>query len=142
MKNDPNWVMSCSGYYGKCKPQNLLNGCLDYNADKGKGFNASTGFSQVDWVSFDFGEQKLITKFAIYSLGDVTHDPKVFDLQISEDNESWKTIVSFVGKPGTAKRQEFVGFRAKSRYWKWKILSRYSGWQTVCREVEFYTEGS
>jgi hypothetical protein len=134
LKNKEEWVTHCScRWFGNCKPQNILNGSYEYDMN-GKGFNGGTAsFNLV----FDFKKIVELQKFAIYNLGDVTHDVKDFKLEFIDEGKK-ELIGKFKCEQGIEKKQEFGGFKARGRKLKFTVLSIYSQYQAVIREVEFF----
>eukprot|EP01047_Picozoa_sp_COSAG01_P013730 COSAG01_NODE_652_length_14497_cov_38.547968_11_plen_322_part_00 len=93
----------------------------------GEGWNAGgTDSKGANYLVFDLRKSMNIVGFAMYSVGDVTHDPNECHLQISNGfskNKNWTTVGTFYGKAGFDGLQEFSGFRATSRFWRFYIAS-------------------
>eukprot|EP01080_Neovahlkampfia_damariscottae_P012367 gene12367-6035_t len=133
-KNKEIWFQSCScSWYGNCHPKNLLNRKYEYDMN-GKGFNGSHSFS----IIFNFQKKVEINGFAIYNLGDTTHDVKEFTLEMKKKGV-WKPISnSLYCEPGTKEQQIFSDLNGEGFELKFIVKSVHSMYQAVIREVEFF----
>ena len=88
----------------------------------GEGWNAGgTDAKGGQYAVFDLGRGMHIVGFAIYSVGDVTHDPDEIQIQTSAQasgSSKWTTVATVHGGAGDDGLQEFGGFSATSRYWR------------------------
>ena len=88
----------------------------------GEGWNAGgTDAKGGQYAVFDLGRGMHIVGFAIYSVGDVTHDPDEIQIQTSTQASGggkWTTVATVHGGAGDDGLQEFGGFSATSRYWR------------------------
>ena len=99
-----------------------------------------SGWNVPNWASFDFGAPRVVTSFSFYSFGDVTHDVKDWELQMSETGtDGWTSVVSGVGVSGSDDEQTTTFDGVVSRYWRFYIPTRHTGFQAYVKEVVFYS---
>ena len=99
-----------------------------------------SGWNVPNWASFDFGAPQLVTSLSLYSVGDVTHDVKDWELQMSETGtDGWTTVASGVGVSGSDAEQTTTFDGVVSRYWRFYIPTRHTGFQAYVKEVVFYS---
>jgi len=109
----------------------------------GEGWNAGgTDAKGGQYAVFDLGRGVHIVGFAIYSVGDVTHDPDEIQIQTSAQASGggkWTTVATVHGGAGDDGLQEFGGFSATSRYWRLYIASTHKPQyhQAMVKEVYF-----
>ena len=133
-KNDSS-VVSSTGAEEGCDAWKAADGKIAFRAVApgginqfvGEGWNAAgTDDKGGLYLVFDLKTQTEIIGFAMYSAGDVTHDPDECRLQALMGpywGVNWTTIATFRGQAGFDGLQEFSGFKATSRYWRFYIAS-------------------
>ena len=84
-------VYAESTYYETERASNLLKDDMTiWNAGHLDGWDVD------NWCCFDFEEPIRITEIALRSCGDVIHDAKAFNLDISDyPNGPWRTIATY-----------------------------------------------
>ncbi len=93
----------------------------------------SSQYKDEQWISFDFGMPKVLSKMII-----VWEDayPVDYDILISQDNENWQTILSLKDKKGGVDEVEIAP--VKTRYVKILAKKRFnplwgiSAWEILC----------
>ena len=115
---------------------NVIDGSVDNYWNAGH----IDGWDVPNWASFKFEEATLVTSFSFYSYGDVTHDVKDWELQVSETGtDGWTTVASGVGVSGSDEKQTVTFDGAVSQFWRFNIPTRHSKYQAWVREVAFYS---
>ncbi|KAI8498079.1 hypothetical protein Bbelb_240230 [Branchiostoma belcheri] len=93
------------------------------------------------YIVLDLNSPYIISQISINNIGDITHDVKAFKLQKSQSGSpyNWEDV-KFVGdvQGGTCRRQEFGGFEATARYWRFVVTQTHSGNQPYLRELNLY----
>ena len=116
--------------------ENVIDGSVDNHWNAGH----VDGWDVPNWASFDFVAPQRVTGFSFYSYGDVTHDVKDWELQVSETGtDGWTTVASGVGVSGTDEKQTVNFDGAVSQFWRFYIPTRHSRYQAWVREVSFAT---
>jgi len=94
-------------------------------------------------IVLDLKEPHTLTRIALNNFGNTVHDIKAFKLQKSTlwSPFHWEDVVSVTDvEVGTDRRQEFGGFKATARYWRFLITETSEGWQPRLRELNLYGE--
>ena len=113
---------------------NLIDGSVANHWDAGH----VTGWNVPNWASFYFVAPQRVTGFSFYSYGDVTHDVKDWELQVSETGtDGWTTVASGVGVSGSDEKQTVTFEAVVSQFWRFYIPTRHSQYQAYVREVAF-----
>ncbi len=73
----------------------------------------SSGYNDGQWISFDFGMPKVISKIVIYWEAAYAVD---YDILISNDNDNWETLLSLKEQDGGSDELQFS--QVKTRYVK------------------------
>ncbi|XP_078589031.1 uncharacterized protein LOC144869531 isoform X2 [Branchiostoma floridae x Branchiostoma japonicum] len=138
LAQDSSWVVDSSG-----TPW-VSNG-VTHDAAKALDGVAKTFWNPVGTVRhsvrhivLDLKEPHTLSRIALNNYGNTLHDIKAFKLQKSTlwSPFHWEDVVSVTDvKVGTDRRQEFGGFRATARYWRFLITRTSEGWQPRLREL-------
>ena len=127
-------LLAVNAFHASGPGSNVIDGSV------ATGWNAGdvTGWNVPNWASFDFGAPQLVTSFSFYSAGDVTHDVKNWELQVSATGTGgWTTVASGVGVSGSDAEQTTTFDGTVSQFWRFYIPTRYTGYQAYVREVVF-----
>ena len=115
---------------------NVIDGSVDNYWNAGH----IDGWDVVNWASFQFSEPTLVTSFSFYSYGDVTHDVKDWELQVSTTGtDGWTTVAAGLGISGTVEKQTVTFDGAVSQFWRFYIPTRHTRYQAWVREVAFFS---
>ncbi|CAH1250757.1 NPTX2 [Branchiostoma lanceolatum] len=135
LTRDTSWVVDATGN-GNDAAQALDGNTWSFwnPRDLGQNYN---NWSMV----LDLAEPYTLTRIAVTSHGDTTHDVVAFKLQKSLVGSpyNWEDVVSVTNvQGGTSHRQEFGGFHGTARYWRFLVTRTHSDWQPYLRELELY----
>ncbi|XP_078658356.1 uncharacterized protein LOC144903813 [Branchiostoma floridae x Branchiostoma belcheri] len=133
LTGNTSWIVDASG--------NDATRALD--GDAGSFWNppGPPGISQDWYMVLDLGQPYNLTRLAVNSYGDTTHDVAAFKLQKAQVwiPYTWEDVatVRYV-QGGTNQRQEFGGFQGTARYWKFTIMRTHSIYQPWFGELNLY----
>ncbi|KAI8478075.1 hypothetical protein Bbelb_441960, partial [Branchiostoma belcheri] len=125
LTGNTSWIVDASG--------NDATRALD--GDAGSFWNppGPPGISQDWYMVLDLGQPYNLTRLAVNSYGDTTHDVAAFKLQKAQDVATVRYV-----QGGTNQRQEFGGFQGTARYWKFTIMRTHSIYQPWFGELNLY----
>ncbi|XP_066287028.1 uncharacterized protein [Branchiostoma lanceolatum] len=92
------------------------------------------------FIIFDLAGPCTLSKISITNYGDTTHDISAFQFQTSASSYpyNWENVLAVNGVAATSAPQEFGGFSAKGRFWKFIVTETHGTWQPWLREVNFF----
>ncbi|XP_035696734.1 uncharacterized protein LOC118430131 [Branchiostoma floridae] len=92
------------------------------------------------YIIFDLVGPYTLSKIGITNNGDTTHDISKFRLQtsVTSDPYNWEDVVTVTDVAASSELQEFGGFSATGRFWKFNATETYGTWQPWLREVNFF----
>jgi len=96
--------------------------------------------SAPNWLTFDFGETRVITDIMIRCSGDRTHDVNVWDLHKSntDDGQNWGVVLQMRARVGASTEQWFhLPHPTALKVGRIYIHSTHSQWQPYVREIGF-----
>ncbi|XP_078619227.1 uncharacterized protein LOC144886466 [Branchiostoma floridae x Branchiostoma japonicum] len=141
LARDPSWVVDSSG-------TPWVNDGVTYDAAKALDGVAGTYWNPMDtelhsnrYIVLDLGAPHTLARIAVNNYGDTTHDIKAFKLQKSQLGSpfDWGDVVSITDvQIGTNRIQEFRGFKATARYWRFVVTQTSEGYQPWLRELNLY----
>ncbi|KAI8489552.1 hypothetical protein Bbelb_327190 [Branchiostoma belcheri] len=148
LMRDPSWVVDSTG-----TPWVDENELGTYDAAKALDGNTGTYWNPQgieryhnNWyIALDLATTHTLTRIAVNSFGDTTHDMADFTLQKSQVGgpHIWEDVATVTGvKNGTDERQEFGGFLETARYWRFVVTRTNSGHQPWLRELNLYGTSS
>ncbi|XP_035698761.1 uncharacterized protein LOC118431627 [Branchiostoma floridae] len=138
LTQDPSWVVDSAG-----TPR--VHSGVTYDATKALDGDTVTywnpqGIDNNRYIVLDLTAPQTLTSVAVNNYGDTGHDIAAFTLQNSQIGSpySWDDVVSVDDvQGGTNQRQEFGGFQATARYWRFVITRTHSGDQPWLAELNF-----
>ncbi|XP_066265973.1 uncharacterized protein [Branchiostoma lanceolatum] len=135
LTRDTSWVVDANGN------GNDASEALD--GDAGSYWNpVDLGQNYNNWyMVLNLAEPYTLTRIAVTSHGDTTHDVSAFKLQKSLVGSpyNWEDVVSVTNvQGGTRHRQELGGFHGTARHWRFLVTRTHSGWQPWLNELELY----
>ena len=129
-------LLAVNAYHSSGPGANVIDGSLATHWNAGH----HSGWNVPNWATFDFGAPQLVTSFTFYSNGDVSHDVKNWELQVSATGTGgWTTVASGVGVSGSDAEQTTTFDGAVSQFWRFYIPTRHTGYQAYVREVVFHS---
>ncbi|CAH1271105.1 PKD1L3 [Branchiostoma lanceolatum] len=142
LAGNPSWVANSTGNLW------VSNG-VTYDAAKVFDGNTRTywnptGMGQYfnNWyIVLDLSAPQTLTRIAVNNYGDTIHDIASFTLLQSPSWSpyNWEDVVSVTNvQGGTDQRQEFGGFQATARFWKFVVTRTHSGYQPYLRELNLH----
>ncbi|XP_078682392.1 polycystin-1-like protein 2 [Branchiostoma floridae x Branchiostoma belcheri] len=143
LRRDSSWVVDSTG-------TPFVDNGVTYDAAKALDGNTSTYWNVIDtgqnhsnwYIVLDIAAPQNLTRIAVNSYGDTTHDIAAFTLQKSQVGSpySWEDVVSVDNvQGGTDQRQEFSGFQGTARYWRFVVTRTHEGWQPYLTELNLYS---
>ncbi|KAI8510753.1 hypothetical protein Bbelb_116690 [Branchiostoma belcheri] len=143
LRRDSSWVVDSTG-------TPFVDNGVTYDAAKALDGNTSTYWNVIDtgqnhsnwYIVMDIAAPQNLTRIAVNSYGDTTHDIAAFTLQKSQVGSpySWEDVVSVDNvQGGTDQRQEFGGFQGTARYWRFVVTRTHEGWQPYLTELNLYS---
>ncbi|CAH1267495.1 CSMD3 [Branchiostoma lanceolatum] len=142
LPRDPSWIVDSTG-------TPWVDNGVTYNAAKALDGDIGTYWNVIDtpqnhnnwYIVLDFTGPQTLTRIAVNSYGDTTHDIAAFKLQKSQSESpyNWEDAVSVDNvQGGTNQSQEFGGFQGTARYWRFVVTRTHEGWQPYLTELNFY----
>ncbi|XP_078683131.1 uncharacterized protein LOC144917204 isoform X5 [Branchiostoma floridae x Branchiostoma belcheri] len=143
LQRDSSWVVDSTG-------TPWVDNGVTYDVAKALDGNTSTYWNVIDtgqnhnnwYIVLDIAAPQTLTRIAVNSYGDTTHDIAAFKLQSSQVGSpySWEDVVSVDNvQGGTDQRQEFGGFQGTARYWRFVVTRTHEGWQPYLTELNLYS---
>ncbi|XP_019621165.1 PREDICTED: IgGFc-binding protein-like [Branchiostoma belcheri] len=146
LRRDSSWVVDSTG-------TPWVDNGVTYDAAKALDGDTGTYWNVIDtgqnynnwYIVLDIAAPQTLTRVAVNSHGDTTHDIAAFKLQSSQVGSpySWEDVVSVDNvQGGTDQRQEFGGFQGTARYWRFVVTRTHGGWQPYLTELNLYSISS
>ncbi|KAI8513889.1 hypothetical protein Bbelb_082130 [Branchiostoma belcheri] len=143
LRRDSSWVVDSTG-------TPWVDNGVTYDAAKALDGDTGTNWNVIDtsqnynnwYIVLDIAAPQTLTRVAVNSQGDTTHDIAAFKLQSSQVGSpySWEDVVSVDNvQGGTDQRQEFGGFQGTARYWRFVVTRTHGGWQPYLTELNLYS---
>lgn len=93
----------------------LLNGVRSQNVG-GWSSDASLGVDHTEWLSVDLGQSVPVGRVALYPTNGGHFYPRSFVVELSDDNVSWRTVVSRTAEPIPARYGDYGFEPTMARY--------------------------
>ncbi|XP_019624599.1 PREDICTED: tropomyosin-1-like [Branchiostoma belcheri] len=143
LQRDSSWVVDSTG-------TPWVDNGVTYDAAKALDGDTGTYWNVIDtgqnhnnwYIVLDIAAPQTLTRVAVNSYGDTTHDIAAFKLQSSQVGSpySWEDVVSVDNvQGGTDQRQVFGGFQGTARYWRFVVTRTHGGWQPYLIELNLFS---